>query len=414
VTLTYNDETLALDTDYTVEYTNNTAIGTATATITGIGNYKGTVTKTFNIVAATCQHANTDTQNENEVAATCKAAGSYDEVTYCTDCQEEIKREFVSISVDATAHVWDSDYTVDKEATCTELGKQSIHCSLCDAVTKEEDIPATGHMPDEAVKENEVAAKCNKAGSYDEVVYCTECGTELSRKTVETDKIAHTPDEAVKENEVTAKCDQQGSYDEVVYCTKCGEELSRKTVETAMIAHTWNVGTVTKSATCTATGVKTYTCTVCKATKTETVKALGHTYTTTVVAPTYTTEGYTLHECTRCNDSYKSDVTAKLSYLKGDVDGDGAITLMDVTLLFQYVNKQITQDKVKVFAAADVDGNGKVELQDVTKLFQYVNNKITKYKLKVFDAADVNGDGKVTLKDVTKVFQYVNNQIASL
>jgi hypothetical protein len=144
----------------------------------------------------------------------------------------------------------------------------------------------------------------------------------------------------------------------------------------AKLEHTYDAGKVTKSATCTTTGVKTYTCTVCKATKTETVKALGHTYTTTVVTPTYTTEGYTLHECTRCNDSYKSDVTAKLSYLKGDVNGDGKVTLKDVTQMFQYVNNQITKDKLKVFDAADVNGDSKVTLKDVTKVFQYVNNQI--------------------------------------
>ncbi len=42
--------------------------------------------------------------------------------------------------------------------------------------------------------------------------------------------------------------------------------------------HTWNAGTVTTSPTCTAAGVKTYTCTVCSATKTESVAALGHSY----------------------------------------------------------------------------------------------------------------------------------------
>ncbi len=42
--------------------------------------------------------------------------------------------------------------------------------------------------------------------------------------------------------------------------------------------HDWDSGTVTKKATCTANGIKTYTCTKCKATKTETIKATGHSY----------------------------------------------------------------------------------------------------------------------------------------
>lgn len=43
-------DSLLEDTDYTVEYTNNTNPGTATITITGIGHYTGTVKKTFKIV----------------------------------------------------------------------------------------------------------------------------------------------------------------------------------------------------------------------------------------------------------------------------------------------------------------------------------------------------------------------------
>ncbi len=44
--------TLTSGSDYTVAYSNNTNAGTATVTITGIGNYSGTVTKTFTIKKA--------------------------------------------------------------------------------------------------------------------------------------------------------------------------------------------------------------------------------------------------------------------------------------------------------------------------------------------------------------------------
>ena len=44
-----HDNDLKKDTDYTVSYSNNINVGTATVIITGKGNYKGTITKTFNI-----------------------------------------------------------------------------------------------------------------------------------------------------------------------------------------------------------------------------------------------------------------------------------------------------------------------------------------------------------------------------
>ena len=53
ITVTDGNNTLALTTDYTVAYTNNTDAGTATVTITGQGNYKDTASKTFTISAKT-------------------------------------------------------------------------------------------------------------------------------------------------------------------------------------------------------------------------------------------------------------------------------------------------------------------------------------------------------------------------
>ena len=47
--ITYNGKTLTKGTDYTLSYKNNTKVGTATITITGKGNFKGTITKTFTI-----------------------------------------------------------------------------------------------------------------------------------------------------------------------------------------------------------------------------------------------------------------------------------------------------------------------------------------------------------------------------
>lgn len=50
VTVTVNNVTLRQGTDYTVYYSNNRNIGTATVTVTGWGNYTGTRTTTFRII----------------------------------------------------------------------------------------------------------------------------------------------------------------------------------------------------------------------------------------------------------------------------------------------------------------------------------------------------------------------------
>ena len=86
-------------------------------------------------------HTIGDAVIENKVAATCTRKGSYDEVTYCTECGEELFR---------IPH---------------ETARKP-------------------HTPASAVRENVVPASGNRAGSYDEVVYCSVCNAELSRTQV--------------------------------------------------------------------------------------------------------------------------------------------------------------------------------------------------------------------------------------
>lgn len=44
-----NGTSLVKDKDYTVTFKNNDSVGTATTIINGIGNYSGTIEKTFQI-----------------------------------------------------------------------------------------------------------------------------------------------------------------------------------------------------------------------------------------------------------------------------------------------------------------------------------------------------------------------------
>lgn len=203
---------------------------------------------------------------ENEVPATCTKDGSHDEVIYCTVCKAEISRKTVT----------------DK---------------------------ATGHKAQAAVKENVKDATCTAAGSHDDVVYCSVCQTEISRTTVTDKALGHDWDsttgkckrcetacdhkwtngkcdtcgytcqhvggDAVKEKEVPATCTKDGSHDEVVYCTICKSEVSRTNVVDKATGHKWDDGVVTTQPTTGKEGVKTFTCTVCKETKTETIDKLG-------------------------------------------------------------------------------------------------------------------------------------------
>ncbi len=91
------------------------------------------------------------------------------------------------------------------------------------------------------------------------------------------------------------------------------------------VIHDWDSGVVTTEATCTDKGVKTYTCTGCKAAKTEIITELGHDYDinwTIDKEATCTEAGYKSHHCKRCGE--KNDVT-EIPVTKHSYDG-GKVT----------------------------------------------------------------------------------------
>lgn len=85
---------------------------------------------------------------------------------------------------------------------------------------------------------------------------------------------SHTPGAAVKEKETSPSCTEDGSYENVVFCTVCSTELSRDTVIVPATGHDWNNGVVTLEPTTEAEGIRTYTCAACGNTRTETIAKL--------------------------------------------------------------------------------------------------------------------------------------------
>ena len=192
---------------------------------------------------------------ENVIDATCTEMGSYDEVIYCSICSEELSR--VQKTINALGH--DLVRHDAQAATCTVVGWDTYDtCSRCDYTTYEE-IPALGH---DLIHHGTQAPTCTETGweAYDT---CSRCDYTTY---VEMPVLGHTPGEPMRENEVPATYEAAGSYDEVVYCTVCGAELSRETntvdwLPPAITAQpesvTANVGTVAVF-TITASGADSY------------------------------------------------------------------------------------------------------------------------------------------------------------
>ena len=74
--------------------------------------------------------------------------------------------------IEAKGHAWESDFTVDKEPTCTESGSKSIHCADCDAVKDVTVIAPHDHSWDEG----KVTKESTTLENGEKVLTCTECG----------------------------------------------------------------------------------------------------------------------------------------------------------------------------------------------------------------------------------------------
>ena len=155
--------------------------------------------------------------------------------------------------VETAAHIWDNG-KVTKKATCSAEGEKTYTCTVCGAL-KSESIAKTAHT------EKVVPGKdptCTEAGCGEGVV-CGVCG-EILRTQEPIPPTGHAYGAWEKVDDETHK-------------RVCANDPSH--VETA--AHTWDKGKVTKKATCSENGEKTYTCTVCGATKAESIEKTAHT-----------------------------------------------------------------------------------------------------------------------------------------
>lgn len=237
----------------TYSFTTTAAIGTST------GNK---IDATGTTVTVACKH---NYSNWTDI-------GNGKHSKTCSVCQD----------VQTANHTWNSG-TVTKAATCKEAGVKTYTCTGCNA-TKTEDIPKTnnhkyGNWTDLGNgKHKHTCSVCQKeettnhswnSGTVTKPATCKETGV----KTYTCTGCNATKTETVAKS----TSHKYGSWTKVTdtthkrTCSVCSKE------ETAN--HSWNSGTVTKAATCIESGVKTYTCTGCKATKTETIaKLTTHTY----------------------------------------------------------------------------------------------------------------------------------------
>jgi hypothetical protein len=138
--------------------------------------------------------------------------------------------------------------------------------------------------------------------------HCSLCKTVIkAQETIPAD--GHAWDGGKITKEVTCKEDGVKTY----ICSVCKETKTETIAK--LTTHTWDSGKITKEATCKEDGVKTYTCSVCKETKTETIaKLTTHTWDSGKITKEATCkeDGVKTYTCSVCKET-KIESIAKLA-----------------------------------------------------------------------------------------------------
>ena len=311
-----HDTRLTEGKDYTVSYSDNINVGTGTIKVTFMGNYTGSISKTFKITPA---HQHTfgswkitkaptcTTDGEQKRSCTSKDCGYYTEtatipakghsykitseadpctggkVTYtCSKCGDSYTEDVAAQGhkyVDTvvaptcttggytlhTCSVCKKSYkdnetqptghkyiTNTVEATCETDGYTEKKCSNCDYYTKTI-IPKKGHTPS---SEWTVIKQTTCAEAGEQVRYCTTCGNVAEKQEIA--KLAHTPaDEWIITKQPT--CAEPG--EQVRYCTICGEVAEKQGI--TKLPHTSSDWIIDKEAAPGIAGSMHTECTVC-------------------------------------------------------------------------------------------------------------------------------------------------------
>ena len=241
----------------------DSTVATLSGSITGISEGDTTISAslyglTAHQTAAVKVHNCENHWNDGKITTppTCTKTGVKQYT--CTICSETKTEEIAALG-----HDYSSDWTIDTAATCETVGSKSHHCTRCDSKKDVTEIPASGHSWNDGAITTEPT--CTDEGV--KTFTCNACG---KTRTEAVAALGHnySSDWTI---DTAAVCETVGSKSH--HCTRCDSKIDVTEIP-ASGKHTWNNGVITKPATIAEEGVKTYTCTVCGVTRTETIAKL--------------------------------------------------------------------------------------------------------------------------------------------
>ena len=204
-----------------------------------------------------------------------------------------------------------------KEATCTEPGKQVLHCHDCETDLEEKEIPATGHAPKDewvVVDGSYEPADCENAGH--ETYVCPNCdgqeeGGSETRNIKEDPALGHDWDEKNPIEVKEADCQNDGYT--IVGCTRCDATKKIEGEKADSSKHVVDVEPLRKP-TCTEKGIGRKYCTVCGASLGYTLMDAQHDYVkdeAKSIDAKCDADGLLVEECSVCHDVRKTPITER-------------------------------------------------------------------------------------------------------
>ena len=295
-----------------------------------------------------------DWEKKSEKTPTCLVNG---EIIYeCTRCSES-KTEIIAPKTGKN-HKWEEKATVDLSPTCTESGKESIHCGTCGEMKPDSEkvLDATGHTEDKGTIT--VDSTCTEDGV--KTFTCTVCEKTIKYEPIP--KLGHSFASTFTVD-TAPTCTTAGSKSK--HCSRCNATTDVTVIP--KLNHTM-VTVVDKAATCGAAGTQYQHCTVCGTNQNTTViPATGnHSFGSYVVtnSPTVLAEGVETRTCKVCGRQDSRTVaklpgTIKLTTSKLALQLKKSVNLKQVVTGLS-AGDYIASWKSKDSKIATVDKNGKV------------------------------------------------------
>ena len=221
-----------------------------------------------------------DNSNNNWIGITPNKSGKYEGTVVASGD--------INITVNVSTNIYDKAVSGN-----LSLDKSTVSLDLCGTNTATVKITVSGNLP------SSYRLRANRDTSAMETSWGEWSGSTAP---------------------INIKGKKTGTYDLKISIidSNTDQTLTTKTITVNIsCSHSYSSWSTTKQPTCTADGTQERKCSVCGKTETQTIKATGHNYTTTVIRPTCTEQGYTQHTCSKCSYSYKDNYTSATGHSFG-------------------------------------------------------------------------------------------------